>query len=76
MREDLWGVKGGLIALIHIIMWVPWNVFDQVCSFGLEVSDFFIAICMLQFFIAICILLQYRFFSSKSEGFRVYVHIA
>ena len=22
------------------------NVFDQVCSFGLEVSDFFIAICM------------------------------
>jgi hypothetical protein len=32
------------------------NVFDQVCSFGLEVSDFFIAICMLRFFIAICIL--------------------
>jgi hypothetical protein len=35
---------------------VPWNVFDQVCSFGLEVSIFFIAICMLRFFIAICIL--------------------
>ena len=32
------------------------NVFDQVCSFGLEVSNFFIAICMLRFFIAICIL--------------------
>ena len=31
-------------------------MFDQVCSFGLEVSDFFIAICMLRFFIAICIL--------------------
>ena len=24
------------------------NVFDQVCSFGLEVSDFFIALCMLR----------------------------
>jgi len=24
------------------------NVFDQVCSFGLEVSDFFIAICILR----------------------------
>jgi len=35
---------------------VPWNVFDQVCSLGLEVSDFFTAICMLRFFIAICIL--------------------
>jgi hypothetical protein len=26
------------------------GVGDQVCSFGLEVSDFFIAICMLRFF--------------------------
>jgi len=40
----------------HGEQWVPWNVFDQVCSFGLEVSDFFIAKCMLRFFIAICIL--------------------
>jgi hypothetical protein len=28
---------------------VPWNVFDRVCLCGLEVSNFFIAICMLQF---------------------------
>jgi hypothetical protein len=27
---------------------VSWNVFDQVCSFGLEVSDFKIATCILQ----------------------------
>jgi hypothetical protein len=41
----------------NIISWrFRRNVFGQVCSFGLEVSDFFIAICMLQFFIAICIL--------------------
>jgi hypothetical protein len=52
---------------------VRWNVFDQVCSFKLEVSNFFIAICMLQYFycnihIATCnmhIAMQYRFFSSK-----------
>jgi hypothetical protein len=59
---------------------VPWNVFDQVCSFGLEVSVFFIAICMLRFLLqyAYCnvqygcnrhIVMQYGFFSSKSEGF-------
>ena len=35
---------------------MPWNVFDQVCSLGLAVSDIFIAICMRRFFIAICIL--------------------
>jgi hypothetical protein len=52
---------------------VRWNVFDQVCSFGLEVSNFFLAICMLRYFncnmhIATCnmhIAMQYRFFSSK-----------
>jgi hypothetical protein len=27
---------------------VSWNVFDQVCSFGLEVSDFKIATCILR----------------------------
>jgi len=41
---------------------VPWNVFDQVCVFGLEVSDFLIAICMLRFFIATCtICVQYAY---------------
>ncbi len=53
------GGEGGFNSVnsyYHGKQWVPWNVIDQVCSFGLEVSDFFIAICMLQFFIAICIL--------------------
>ena len=53
------GGEGGFNSVnsyYHGKQWVPWNVFDQVYSFGLEVSDFFIAICMLQFFIAICIL--------------------
>ncbi len=35
---------------------VPWNVFDQVFSFGLEASIFCIIICMLRFFNAIPIL--------------------
>jgi hypothetical protein len=49
------GVFG--IGILYILTpRVSWNVFDQVCSFGLEVSNFFIAICMLRFFIAICIL--------------------
>ena len=53
------GGEGGFNSVnsyYHGEQWVPWNVFDQVCSFGLEVSDFFIAKCMLRFFIAICIL--------------------
>jgi len=71
----------------HGEQWVPWNVFDQVCSFGLEVSDFLsqyaccdflsqYAYCDVQYECNMHIAMQYRFFSSKSEGFRVYVHIA
>jgi len=44
------GGEGGFNSVnsyYHGEQWVPWNAFDQVCSFGLEVSDFFIAICML-----------------------------
>ena len=31
------------LGILYIILTprVPWNVFDQVCSFGLEVSNFF-----------------------------------
>ena len=52
---------------------VPWNVFDQVCSFGLEVSKFFFrdmhaAIFYRNMHIALCnvhLAMQYRLFSSK-----------
>ena len=57
--EGFTGGEGGFNSInsySHGEQWVLWNVFDQVCLFGLEVSDFFITICMLQFFIAICIL--------------------
>ena len=60
---------------------VPWNVFDQVCSFGLEVSVFLLqyacsdllsqyACCGVQYGCNMHIAMQYGFFSSKSEGFR------
>ncbi len=53
-RRHLWSVRDWVFFTSNTR--VPWNVFDQVCSFGLEVSNFFIALCMLRFFIAICIL--------------------
>jgi len=46
------GGKGGFNSdnsYYHGEQWVPWNVFDQVSSFGLKVFNLFIAICMLQF---------------------------
>ena len=68
---------------------VPWNMFDQVCLFELEVSNFLSQYaccnflsqyeycnCDMQYTCNMHIAMQHRFFSPKSEGFRFYVHIA
>ena len=66
---------------------VPWNVFDQVCRLDLKFLIFLLqnaycifllqyAYCDMQYACNMHVAMQYRFFSSKSEGFRFYVHIA